>query len=229
MIQLFELAGSDPKRTFSPYCWRIRMALAHKGLEVESVPWRFKDAALIAPSGQARVPVLVHEGKWLHESWDIACYLEDTFSDRPSLFGGAAGRSLSRFYTHYGEALSASLARFCMRDILDHLDSVDAAYFRESREKRFGVTLEAFVADRDQRLATFRESLAPLRSTLKAQPFLGGAQAMYADYSVFCHFQWARAVSPYQLLEPDDPVAQWRDRLLDAFGGLARSSPGNDR
>ena len=195
MIQLFELAGSDPKRTFSPYCWRIRMALAHKGLEVESVPWRFKDAALIAPSGQARVPVLVHEGKWLHESWDISC----------------------------------SLARFCMRDILDHLDSVDAAYFRESREKRFGVTLEAFVADRDQRLATFRESLAPLRSTLKAQPFLGGAQAMYADYSVFGHFQWARAVSPYQLLEPDDPVAQWRDRLLDAFGGLARSSPGNDR
>ncbi|HEY0236773.1 MAG TPA: glutathione S-transferase family protein, partial [Afipia sp.] len=25
--QLFELCGSDPARVFSPYCWRIRMAL----------------------------------------------------------------------------------------------------------------------------------------------------------------------------------------------------------
>ena len=39
MKKLYELAGADENRRFRPYCWRVRMALAHKGLEVESLPW----------------------------------------------------------------------------------------------------------------------------------------------------------------------------------------------
>ena len=42
-IQMYDLAGADPAVRFSPYCWRTRMALAHKGLAVESVPWRFTE------------------------------------------------------------------------------------------------------------------------------------------------------------------------------------------
>jgi hypothetical protein len=51
MKELYELAGADENRRFSPYCWRIRMALAHKGLDVECIPWRFteKDALYIQP------------------------------------------------------------------------------------------------------------------------------------------------------------------------------------
>ena len=41
MIKLYELVGADDKRRFSPYCWRVSMALAHKGLEVESIPWLY--------------------------------------------------------------------------------------------------------------------------------------------------------------------------------------------
>ena len=43
MIKMYDLAGADEKRRFSPYCWRIRMALAHKGLDVECMPWRFTE------------------------------------------------------------------------------------------------------------------------------------------------------------------------------------------
>jgi glutathione S-transferase len=43
---------------------------------------------------------------------------------------------------------------------------------------------------------------------------------------VFGGFQWARAVSPFRLLEADDPIYAWREKLLDAFDGLARKSPG---
>ena len=42
-IKMYDLAGADANRRFSTYCWRIRMALAHKGLEVETIPWRFTD------------------------------------------------------------------------------------------------------------------------------------------------------------------------------------------
>ena len=37
-LQLFELVGTDDTRPFSPYCWRTRMALAHKGLDHGSIP-----------------------------------------------------------------------------------------------------------------------------------------------------------------------------------------------
>jgi len=43
---------------------------------------------------------------------------------------------------------------------------------------------------------------------------------------VFGPFQWARVVSPFKLLAANDPVYVWRERLLDAFDGMARNSPG---
>jgi glutathione S-transferase len=79
---------------------------------------------------------------------------------------------------------------------------------------------------RDKGVVNFRKSLDPLRLTLKTQSYLGGAAPNYADYIVFGGFQWARVVSPFKLLEADDPVYAWRERLLDAFDGLARTSPG---
>ena len=60
-LKLFELVGTDPSRPFSPFCWRTRMALAHKGLDHASIPWRFTEKDAIAPHGSERVPVLLHK------------------------------------------------------------------------------------------------------------------------------------------------------------------------
>src|SRR3974390_869253 len=87
MLTLYELAAADPRLRFSPYCWKTRMALAHKGLEAERLPWRFTEKDRIAFSGQGRVPVLVDEGQPVADSWRIALHLEQRFPDRPSLFG----------------------------------------------------------------------------------------------------------------------------------------------
>lgn len=225
---LYDLAGADTARRFSPYCWRIRLALAHKGLPVETVPWQFLDKDAIAPSGQGKVPVLVDNGKWLAESWTIATYLEEAYPERPSLFGSGKGRELSHYFSVLGEALVGSFFRFVASDIEKLLEGANRAYYRESREKRLGMTLEAFTADRDARLPALRDSLAPLRKTLTAQPYLGGDEPLYADYAVFGAFQWARCVSPFQLLADDDPIRAWRDRLLDAFDGLGRNVPAFD-
>ncbi|MBD0275919.1 MAG: glutathione S-transferase C-terminal domain-containing protein, partial [Acetobacteraceae bacterium] len=90
----------------------------------------------------------------------------------------------------------------------------------------FGMPLEAVSADREGRLPAFRESLQPLRLTLRDQLYLGGEAPDYADYVVFGAFQWARCVSPFRLLDTEDPVHAWRERLLGAFDGLARRAPG---
>jgi len=225
--KMYDLVGIDVERPFSPFCWRIRMALAHKRLATEFVPWRFTEKAAIAFTGQGRVPVLVDGDTPVWDSWKIATYLEDKYPDAPSLFDGLTGRAMAAFFNNWVDnAVHLPLLRIVLTDIHDHLGEADQKYFRASREERFGTTLEAFVQGREAKLAAFREVLQPVRLTLAQQPYLGGATPRYADYILFGTFQWARAISKVHLLEPDDPVFAWRERLLDAHDGLGRNAKG---
>ena len=133
--KLYDLAGADPQRRFSPYCWRTKLALAHKGIEVETIPWRFTEKDVIGFSGQGRVPVLIDGDTVVFDSWAIANYLEDTYPDRPSLFGGAGGRALARFVNSWADTVQlAGMIRLVVADIHAHVDEKDKGYFRESRE-----------------------------------------------------------------------------------------------
>ena len=224
-IVMHDLAGADPAVRFSPYCWRIRLALAHKGLAIETIPWRFTDKAALAFSGQGRVPVIRDGDAVVFDSWSIAEYLEDTYPDRPGLFGGMAGRAHARFVNAWADGVMlGGIARLIVRDLLDVVAPQDQAYVRESREARFGMTLEAVQEGRETRVADFRTSLVPARLVLGKQPWLGGDAPSYADYIIFGNLQWARCTSGFELLAADDPVAAWRERMLDLYGGLARKA-----
>jgi glutathione S-transferase len=222
-IVMHDLAGADPSLRFSPYCWRTRMALAHKGLAVTTIPWRFTEKDALAFSGQGRVPVINDGGRVVSDSWAIAEYLEDTYPERPSLFGGGAGRAHARFVNAWADGVMlGGIARLIVRDLLDVVAPCDQAYFRESREARFTMTLEKVQAGRETRVADFRASLLPVRLVLGRQAWLGGEAPSYADYIVFGSLQWPRCASRFELLEQDDPVAGWRERMLDLFDGLGR-------
>jgi glutathione S-transferase len=223
--KLYDLAGAEPERRFSPHCWRAKLALAHKGLDVETIAWRFTDKDAIAVSGQGLVPVLVDGERTVSDSWAIANYLEDAYPDAPSLFGGAGGRAVTLTINNWANAaLIGPVARTVLMDIYARIDEKDRAYFRESREKRFGKTLEEVAADREGNVKALRAALEPVRLTLKSQPFIGGQTPLYADYSVFGMLQWARCISPIETLAADDPVAAWRDRIL-AIYEIARAAP----
>ena len=222
LIKLFDLAGADGRR-FSPNCWRTRMALAHKGLECATVPVHFVDIPSIADGKQKTVPIIVDGDRVVGDSWTIANYLEDAYPDRPPLFGAGSGRALTLFVQNWtADVLHRGVVGLIVHDIYLQLTDVDKAYFRPTREKRFGRSLEEVQAGRVERVAEFRASLQPLRLTLSAQPWLGGSSPRYADYLVFGAFQWARVVSDFALLANDDPVAAWFLRCLDLFDGLGR-------
>ena len=226
-LKLFELVGADTTRPFSPFCWRTRMALAHKGLAAETIPWCFTEKHAIAPHQSDKVPVLLDGETSVADSWKIANYLEDHYPDRPSLFGGEGGRAMARMINWWGDiAIVGGIFPMIAADVHARLKPEDQVYFRRTREARLGKSLEEAEAGRDQEVERFRRSLDPLRLTLRTQAFLGGNAPNYADYIVFGGFQWARAVSPFKLLEESDPIHAWRETLLDAFGGLARKSPG---
>jgi signal transduction histidine kinase len=75
-IQIYDLAAANSEVRFSPFCWRVKLALAFKGLKFESIPIRFVEKNRIAFSGQKLLPVLVDNEKVIVDSWDIACYLD---------------------------------------------------------------------------------------------------------------------------------------------------------
>ena len=118
--------------------------------------------------------------------------------------------------------------RMIIVDIYEHLHEKDKAYFCRTREQHLGAPLESSIKDRDESLQAFRNCFAPLRMTFETQPFLGGNEPIYADYIAFSPFQWARCTSSFQLLLGSDPVAAWRNRMLNLFGGHARNAVGYD-
>ena len=228
MPTLYELGAPNGAR-YSSFSWRTRMALRHKGVAFDSVPVRVSDKAAIAFSGQDKVPVIRYGDTVVSDSWKIALYLEATFPDAPSLFGGAAhetAQALCRFVCSVADRQwMSALAPACALAVTQMVDPGDAAHLRAGFEKGFGKTLEELHAGRDAALKGFRRALDPLRATLRGQAFLGGAAPCYADYIAMSPLQWARIVDPAPVLEAGDSLLPWFDRMLDLFGGFARAEP----
>jgi len=227
-ISMLDLAAAEDDRRFSPYCWRIRMALAHKGLDADFQACRFTQTDKIASFDSKTMPAIRDGERMVTDSWKIANYLEDTYPDRPSLFPN--GRQEIMLIRYYADAvLIPGIAKIVLKDIYDHLADYDQPYFRESRESRFGITLEEMHANREKNTADFRASLAPLRFAVRNQNFVAGDAPAYSDYMVFGQFQWARAISDYPVLAADDTIMRdWINRMLDLHDGLARSATGYD-
>ncbi len=219
-LRLFELVLADG-RSASPYVWRIRYALAHKGLPFESVPVGFTDIPGIGGGRFKTVPILEHGTTMLAESWDIAAYLDATFQARP-LFSAPAEVAMVRLFESW--LLTEIVRRIVgiyLLDVHDAARPADRAYFRQSREARFsGKRLEEIVAGREQRLPALRETFAPMRLHLAKSRFLGGDTPNYADYIALGTFQWIASVGTLPLLARDDAVLHaWLERGLALPGG----------
>ncbi len=225
---VYELGGLKDRR-YSSFSWRIRMALAHLGLDAEFRPVRVSDKQAIAFSGQAKVPILVDGDTVVYDSWRIAQHLEQQFGNaQRSLFGGAVGNGLTRMINAWADRqVLSGAAPLVACDLIEIVDEVDAAHLRAGMEKGFGTSLEQMREERESRAKAFRRTIDPMRAVLKAgQPFLAGEQPAYADYIVFSIFQWARILSTFDLLDAgDEPMHAWRGRMLALFDGLAEREP----
>lgn len=219
-IVLYELAASDGTR-FSPFCWRTRWGLHHKGLEIESVQIGFPDIGQLG--GKRRtVPAIRIGDTFVEDSWDIAEFLDERFPDRPPLFGCPMAKGTARFVECFTDkVIHPTMLRLVSRDVFDLMSPYDQDYFRRTREVMLGATLEEAQAQREQVVQAFRKAIHPIRLTLQRQPWLGGDAPGHADYIVLAAFQWGRLASPFRVLLDDDPISEWFERglrLHDGFG-----------
>lgn len=223
-ITLYSLCGRDDTRPFSPHCWKTVLSLAHKGLDFAERPLAFTAIPGIENGFSKTVPILRDGEHLVSDSFDIAVYLDEAYPDRPSLFNGEGGKALARFVESWSQTiLHPAIVRIAIVDIHDLLDEEDSRYFRESRTKAFGRSLEEVAANREAEIAAFPEKLEPLRRMLGFQPFLGGDTPLFADYIVFGALQWARITSGVELFAANDPVRDWFERCLDLHGARGRS------
>ncbi len=76
-MKLYDLAGSEDNRRTSPYCWRIRLALAHKAVPFHTEPWRGVEKDKIAFTGQRQariVTILTCKTLYSHSSRPYRLY-----------------------------------------------------------------------------------------------------------------------------------------------------------
>ena len=225
-IRLYELVVENG-RSASPYVWRTRYALAHKGLPFEGVPLGFTDIPTLCGGRFKTVPILEQGDTLLAESWDIAEYLDRAYPDQPALFSSPAENATVRLIDAWfsSEILRKMFGVYAL-DIYNAARPEDRPYFRRSREGFLkGATLETYTTDRASRLPALREALRPLRSQLSRFPFLGGNTPNYADYIALAAFHWVASVSTLPMLAGNDDVLRtWLDRGFDLYGGLGRDS-----
>ncbi|MGJ8532607.1 MAG: glutathione S-transferase family protein [Alphaproteobacteria bacterium] len=213
-IKLYDLCGKDKDRRFSPYCWRIKKALEHKGLSYETIAVPFTGIAQIKGNGQKTVPMLCDGDTTVTDSFRIAEYLDETYPNRPALFGCESAVALSRFVEAWTySALHPGIIRMVAKDIHDILDDKDKAYFRASRENSLKTTLEDMHADRDAHRADFQGKLLALDMMLRQQNFIGGDVPNYADFIVYGSLKWPAECSDYELLPQKPRILDWYARL----------------
>ena len=211
--------------TISPFVWRTKYALAHKGFEVELVPGGFTGIRDRTGGRSDRCPVIVDDGEWILDSWTIAEHLDEKYPDRPMLFEGGSMKVLTRFVDSWLWRNAVSPWFRCY--ILDYHDlshPIDRDYVRRSREQWFlgGETLEDVQAGREDRLPLVPPTLEPFRELLRETPWLGGDKPNYADYCALAVFLWTASVARIPPLTADDPLRDWLDRGFDLYGGLGR-------
>jgi len=227
MITLYDLVLQDDRRP-SPFCWRAKFTLKHKGLGWRDEPMGFTEKEKIAFAQSQTVPV-IHDGTAVvKDSWAIAEHLDKAYPDKP-VFKSEMALGYARFVSGWVDtAVHPALFVLIVGDLYDRVRPVDQAYFKESRGKRLGTTdFAGFQTQaREKGLPVLRAVLEPARRMLKDQPFLAGHHPAYPDYALAGAFLWARTVSLLTLLESDDPIYAWRERMLDLYDGMGRKAKG---
>lgn len=219
---LYELANVE-----SPFVWRAKYALAHKGLAYQTQRTAFTAIATTCEGRHPTVPFLVDEnGSETCDSMHIAAYLDDAYPDTPSLLGDGALERAQEIEGILGKTGFPNFFPLYIHDIWAGLPEKDAAYFRSSREARFGTTLESLSAEREARLPAARAALDPLRAEIAKAPWLNGDTPGYADYIVLAFFAWLKGCATTPPLAKGDPLLAYIDRGFALYGDIAKGIDG---
>jgi glutathione S-transferase len=192
---------------WSTNCERVGLALARKGLEIESVLIDYADRSRVEEvSGQGLVPVIEDEGRVVNDSRAILAYLEESYPDPPLFPADPARRGevdvFGDWFEHVYKAAPNAIEAELERDDPDR-----AALERRRTEMRGRLDLfERLLDGRDYLFGEFGAA------DCLAYPFLKYAAGRDpADDELF-----HRILEEHQPLGDDHPrLAAWIARVAE--------------
>jgi glutathione S-transferase len=228
-ITLYDLAAADTTVRFSPHCWKSRLALSHKQLEHATMPVAFMEKNKIAMSGQRLLPVLADGDTVVYDSWDIAVYLDSKYPQRPALFVNDDAISYAMSVNEWcNNVLSVHIRPLVIMPIFNIIKEEDKSYFRQSREEKLGLSLEAYNDKANGSIAELNKTLDTLREVLDDQSYLTGPSPSYADICVLGMFLWIACSNEVALIDMgftdrEDVFYQWYQRMLNRYSDVIPS------
>ena len=179
---------------------RVALALAHKGLEAESVVIDYSDrSTVIQVSGQGLVPVIVDEGEVVVDSTEIMRHLERRYPD-PPLFPSDPARlaEMDVFLAWFNEVWKAAPNN--IEALLEEGGDPDGEEIASEAER-------------------MREHLDLFERLLSGGDSLLGVGPSAADFAAFPFLKYARGRDPaddelfHRILELNQPLGDAHPRL----------------
>ncbi|KAJ7136014.1 hypothetical protein C8R44DRAFT_729533 [Mycena epipterygia] len=234
-IVFYDIASAPPVTTYTVNTWKTRYALNFKRVHYRTEWVAFPDVASVRKKLGVAPVAKLRDGSALHtlpiiqdpatdqfvgDSFDIAIYLDKTYTDGPSLlppsttvlqagFNEHVNATISRFFSLFvhgmpfsPETAEASKATFCARAGKERWE--DLAVEGEERAR----TLEAFKAALGD--------LAKWYSRTDG-PFMEGENPLYADFIIG---GWLAFISITLPVKEWEDVQTWQDGL---WGKLHRA------
>ncbi|KAK4514546.1 uncharacterized protein ATC70_002144 [Mucor velutinosus] len=191
-----------PGLVWSPNTCKTRYALNLKNIPYETKWVNFDDIKTVIPAitqsdKRPAVPIIVHNGKSVVDSWHIAHYLEEQFPNKPSLFHGNV--ATHKFFQTYSEKhINTPIFRLVLLDIHQSVgDQALQDWFRQDRESWMkGNTLEQFAGDANENITKIKTGIAIISAHLKEFPFVTGEQPGWADVALLSHLTFLAALKP---------------------------------
>ncbi len=221
-ITLYDLQ-LESGATISPFVWATKLAIGHKGFEMDIVPGGFTGIMDRTGGKTERLPAIVDDGEWVLDSWLIAEYLDAKYPDRPTLIGDPSIKPCAQFIESWLWATAVGPWMTCyVKSYRDRSLKVDHEYVTSSRANMLGAPLEEIIVGREDRLPQISANLELLRGTLRENRWFGGDEPNYVDHRLLACFLWLASVCDTPALASDDPLRDWLDRGFDLYGGLGR-------
>ncbi|KAF9565366.1 hypothetical protein CPC08DRAFT_683862 [Agrocybe pediades] len=214
IIIFYDVSANVPGKAWSSNTWKIRYALNYKGL-----PFKTEWVALpdveeqckkvgIKPTGKAAwnpekdyytLPA-IHDtstGVRLADSIKIAKYLDETYPDTPRIFPDPASVGLQlAFADAYSTKMSPAVFLGFFAG-LSKLDERTVEYLRQTREKKWGKTMEEMVPTGEKLVQEWEKLTKSLDKfdkwygeTDDKGPFMMGDVVSWADFVVGAQMMW---------------------------------------
>lgn len=224
-MKLYERLGADDLCP-SPIGYRVRIALALKGMDCARVPMRFADVGrLEAETGSRTCPAMVDGDARLPDSVAIVRHLDSVRSKRPVF------RDEDRYFNiaSVEQELGTRAGKVIAPWFIERLCPEDRDYYRSSREQRYGVSFTELVAHRSASELDLAFTVARVATGLDRSPFFSGSEPGFADAVIYGYLLWIELADPAAMPElPPEMLAwyeardvAWRRPCLTPFAALS--------